>query len=278
MAPRLVVVCGPDRAPALPQIWARFALAGCVRVGRGGTSDVDAPTFATLAESLSAADAVAVLSPYRGLAADLAECRRQGLPVAVAGPPTAEAADGDFAPGRWRHSPAMDTVDEVRRSAAFGRPVYLRHVTGGGSGWLNAWWATLEALEAATCLLDAAPERLWIGASASGGRWHVTATLVVAGGASAQLVVTPAPAPGDEVMLLGTGGLVQVDSGSDASHLRRAGGEQRLAVPAAWPDAEWIAAALDGPGEARLSRGTRAKVQRALRNAVRQGALVPVLP
>ena len=277
MADGLVVVCGPDRAPALESIAASHGLAGWVRAGRSVRTSIEAPRLDSLAEGLDRASAVAFLSPYRGLAGDLETCRRRGVPVVAAGPATPRADDPEYAPGRWRHSQVHASVDGVRKRPSFGRPVYLRLVIGGGgAGPLGAWWGLLEALEGALELLDGPMARLRVAAVARGGRWHATATLVAEDGASAQLVVTPAPDPGEDAMLLGTGGLVHLDGTSVAAGVRDEGGERRLPIPPAWPDARWIGAALEGQRHPPIDRRTRAALHGALRRAARLGTLEPV--
>ncbi len=277
MADGLVVVCGPDRAPALESIAGSHGLAGWVRVGRPVRTAIEAPRLGSLEEGLDQATAVAVLSPYRGLAGDLERCRRRGIPVVLAGPSTARADDPEYAPGRWRHTQTWASVDGLRRRPAFGRPVYLRQVTGGGAAGLpGAWWALLEAVECARDLLDGPMARLWVGAVTRNGRWHATATLVAGAGASAQLVVAPAPDPGEDLMLLGTGGLAHVDAASAAAVRRDAGGESRLPIPPAWPDARWITAGLAGQRHPSIDRRTRAALHAALRRAARSRTLEPV--
>lgn len=277
MADGLVVVCGPDRAPALESIAASHGLAGWVGIGRPGRAAIEAPRFGSIAEGLERASAVAVLTPCRGLAGDLEICRRRGIPVVLAGPATARADDPEHSPGRWRHTPAWAGVEARRGSPDFGRPVYLRlHTGGGAAGLAGAWWALLEALECALELLDGPIARMWVAAAARGGRWHATVTLAVEGGASAQLVAAPAPDPGEDIMLLGTGGLVHVDGNSAAAVVRGAGGERRLAIPPAWPDARWIGAALEGQRHTPIDRRTRAALHAALRRAAGGGTLEPV--
>ena len=279
MADGLVVVCGPDRAPALESIAATHGLAGWVRVGRSVRTTIAAPRFDSLAEGLEQASAVAVLSPYRGLAGDLERCRQRRIPVLAAGPPTAGADDGEYAPGRWRHSQTHASVDRLRKRPSFGRPVYLRQVIGGGAaGLLGAWWGLLEALEGAVELLEGPMARLWVAAVARNGRWHATATLVAENGASAQLVITPTPDPGEDVVLLGTGGLVHVDGTGVAAGVRDAGGQRRLPIPPAWPDARWIDAAVEGRRHSPIARRTRAALHGALRRAARGGTLESVRP
>ena len=276
MVDGLVVVCGPDRAPALESIAGSHGLAGWVGVGRPGRPAIDAPRFGSLQEGLEEAAAVAVLSPYRGLASDLEICRQRGIPALLAGPAAARADDPEHSAGRWRHSQSWRSVDGVRRRPAFGHPVYLRQVIGGGNGGLaGAWWALLEALEGALELLDSPMSRLSVGAVARGGRCHATATLVVENGASAQLVVTPAPDPGEDLMLLGTGGLVHVD-GTGAAERRDSRGGRSLPIPPAWPDAGWITETLAAPCRPSLDRRTRAAVHLALGRAARGRALEPV--
>lgn len=276
MADGLVVVCGADRAPALESIAASHGLAGWVGIGRPGRPAIEAPRFGSTPEGLERASAVAVLTPYRGLAGDLEICRQRGIPAVLAGPAAARADDPEHAAGRWRHSRSWSSVDGVRQRPAFGRPIYLRQVIGGGNGGLlGAWWALLEALEGALELLDSPMSRLSVGAVARSGRCHASATLAVESGASAQLVVTPAPDPGEDLMLLGTGGLVHVD-GTGAAERRDSGGGRSLPIPPAWPDAGWIAEALASPRRTSLDRRTRAAVHLALGRAARGHRLEPV--
>lgn len=279
MADGLVVVCGPDRAPALESIAASHGLAGWVRAGRSVRTSIEAPRFDSLDEGLEAASAVAVLTPYRGLAGDLEICRQRGIPAVLAGPAAARADDPEYAPGRWRHSQTHASVDGLRSRPSFGRPVYLRQIIGGGAaGLLGAWWGLLEAVESAFELLDGPVARMRVGAAAHNGRWHATATLVAEDGASAQLVVTTSPDPGEDLMLLGLGGLIHVDGTSVAAGVRDAGGQRRLPIPPAWPEADWIAAALEGQRHPPLGRRTRAALHGALRRAARLGTLEAVRP
>ena len=282
MAARVLVLCGRDRAAALPEIAARLDVVGLVRVGRAYRSPIDAATVAAPTAAASAAglevDAVVVLSPYGSMADDVAAYRAASLPVLMAGPLPAGATTGTVEGGRWRHIAAARGALEIRRRPAFGRAVYLRHVIGGGNGLLPAWWALLESLEAAAELLDDSVARLWIGAVTRRGRWQVTATAIAAHGASAQLVVAPTPDPGDDLLLLGTGGLVQTDGAGSAATVRDDRGSRGLAVPDPWPDADWIEASLATtdapPGDPRPAR----TILTALRRAARSGRLqsVPV--
>ena len=127
-APRVVVVCGAERTAALAGVRGPLDVVACVAGRRRGPADL--PTAPSVADGLAhGVDAVVVLTPYRGLAADVALCRARGVAIACAGPVPDSGHDDSYAPGRWRFAPALRRLGEVGARPAFGRPVYLRVIS-----------------------------------------------------------------------------------------------------------------------------------------------------
>lgn len=277
-APRVVVVCGAERCAALAGVRGPLDVVACVAGRRPGPADL--PREASVADGLArGVDAVVVLTPYRSLAADVALCRARGVAIACAGPVPDTGDDVCYAPGRWRFTPALRRLGELGARPAFGRPVYLRVVSGGAVGALQAWWGLVDGLDAAVGLLGAPLARLWIGAARRGNRWHGSATAMTRNGATAQIAVVPAPGPGDEAILLGTGGLVSVETGDTGLVVLADDGIHQVRPSTAWPDGGWAEAALCAP-EPRpspaLDAAARRSVLAALRLAARSGRLQPV--
>lgn len=277
-----IVVCDPLRAAALPGM-ARQLPVACV-VTTGGRLTTDLPVAPSVADALNAgASRLVALSPYRGLAEDVALCQQRGLGVLLAGPlpttrsVTADAATADYLrhcdAGRWRHQAALDRLQQTCVQAAFGAPVFLRHMCGGGSGVLGLWWNALESLELAAAILGL-PQRLIVCASRGRGRWHASLTVISAANTTAQLIVTPTAMPGDDTMALGTGGLVWHESAREGVLEQSDAGARLFAGMGGhsdpWPDGSWATAAADA-SIAGVPAHMRLNLLHTLRLAVRSG-------
>ena len=267
----VVLVCDPLRAAALPGIARHLPVAGVVSTGRRLSTDFIC--FDDVRQALDAGgDGLVVLSPYRGLIQDIEFCLSRDIRVITAGP--ASGAHLDLcAAGRWRFQPALARLIEAQARPAFGSPVFLRHFGGGGCSLLGLWWATLEGLELAAHVLGT-PRQLWVAANGGRGRWHANITAISETNAAAQLGVTPTAMPGDDVMLLGTGGLLWHEGARDAVIHQADDGARLISDDAAWPDGPWAAAALAGVDAARHSAvhaTTRLELLTVLRAAARSG-------
>jgi hypothetical protein len=263
-------------------------LAGCVEIsailspGRSRWHRPPAPVFSRLDELLAAQTprACCFLWPYAGLKKDLASCLEHQLPALSAGPVDLPPSPLWQWGGQHHHSPLFRAALAQRQSPAFGAPVYLRRVVGGGGTRLSAWWAACQLLAEARELLGAELAELQLAACREGRRHHLALSAAFAGRATAHLVVAPAYfAPGGDLTLLGSGGLVFADSAPNTPLLVSDGGAQLHPPAFLHPEPAWVAefvGRLDRPapaGEAQLEL----QVLRALRQALRQQQLVPVV-
>lgn len=284
-----IVVCDALRAAALPGVARQIDVASVVSTGGRLTSDL--PMSADVAAAMEGgATELIVLSPYRGLAEDVALAQQHGLRVLLPGPlPTARTVPADHvasdraiasAVRRWRFQPALARLCQTCAQPAFGSAVFLRHVSGGGNSVLGLWWSALESLEL-TAAVVGAPRRITVCASRGRGRWHASLTVVCASEATAQLVVTPTAMAGDDSMALGTGGLVWHESAREGL-VEQSDAGARMVLSAGndpWPDGPWVAACLQQTtidGKARqpsagIAEAVRLNLLHTLRLAARSG-------
>lgn len=229
-------------------------------------------SYRTLAALLDAhaVGAVVFLRPYTRLAVDLAECDRRGLGSLAAGPVSAFPLRRCGGQHRW--APLIRQAQVQAQRPTFGRPVYLRRVSGGGTDFDLAWWSACLLLDEARLLIGAAPDSVQVAASRAGGRHHLILSVAYANGAHAHLVVAPHYfSPSTDLTLLGSGGLLFSDPPANlpvAVHARGA----RLHQPAfLHPEPGWIRAYLAGehrepdPADLELHHQLRTVLRRALR-------------
>jgi hypothetical protein len=266
---RITLLCDRSRLPAL----SAFSSSGheVAVVGPAGADGL--PRRASVAAAIDhGTDAVVALSPASGRGDDAAAARAAGVPFVSAGPPAGGPPTDDspvWIPGRWRFTPALGSLLTARQRPAFGRPVYLRHVAGGGN-LLATWWALLESLDLARDLLGPLAQQT-LTATHRRGRWHAALTVRAENGAVGQLLSQPAPVPGDDVLLLGAGGLLWGEGARDASIETSPAGSRLLDDPDAWPDAAWIDHALSVDVAATTDLAPAFALRKALRRAGRSG-------
>lgn len=227
------------------------------------------PTLAALLDT-HPVEAVVFLRPYTRLAADLAECDRRDLGSLAAGPVSASPRRRWGGQHRW--APLIRQAQVQAQRPAFGRPVYLRRVSGGGTDFEFAWWSACLLLDEAHLLIGAAPDSVQVAASRIGGKFHLVLGAAYPNGAHAHLVVSPHYfSPSTDLTLLGSGGLLFSDPPTNLPVAVHARGT-RLHQPAfLHPEPAWIRAYLAGehpePDPADLGRHhqLRAVLRRALR-------------
>ena len=251
-------------------------------------ADVDAALAST------AAAAVCLLTPNHVTFESIRQLVAAGVDVLCAGPPPAtsgqwtkleQAAVAGGARlrvgGRERHAPTLQRLRQLGASAAFGEPVYLRAVAGGGTSVQNGWWSLCELYASACWLLRSTPARACIGATRSGrSRLHITMTLAMRNRANAQLAVTPARiASFADSWMLGSGGSLS-NHGDDGDILVTRDGRRRSlgADPETLAEPGWIADFADGSEAAGVwpdtsTRSACNSLLKALRRALRDGGL-----
>lgn len=153
------------------------------------------------------------LSPYRGMASDAARLVEMGVDVRTAGP----------LPGRTgylsmsivdihRSDPGFRAILETSRHADFGEPVYLRLISSPGGGKWPKWWCVFQSCRKAAALLDSPLRRVYVAATGTGSRLHVSITLKTHQDSTGHLLVSPSGSRlQDDLFLVGTGGTLADD-------------------------------------------------------------------
>lgn len=214
------------------------------------------PVFGDLDAALRAIPATCVCfaAIHRDLATEVQTCVDRGLQVLALGPPDipsdqyarladqAQSNGVTLTWGGWQVScAAVQQVLCQSQQDGFGEPVYLRCVAGGGGSALSAWWSAREMLAVARVLLDADLQEVWIAATRAHRAYHAVVTAVAANSASAQLVIAPRGFAGRlDMLLLGTGGLLEINGGDQAVSM----GPPPPGLPAEAPgpvEASWLA-------------------------------------
>jgi predicted dehydrogenase len=184
---------------------------------------------------------------------------------------------------RYRFSRLHQALQAQVRNPAFGNPVYLRQVRGGGHGLLSAWWSACEALDQARTLLGAPLRELLVAASRQGSQHHVVLTVSAANQSNAQLAIAPVHLPiNHDITLLGSGGLLFSDGVSNSSPIVHEKGLQLQPHTDQYPEPAWLVDFLGqlGGGENPLpdwpTLNLNNRMLRAIRLALREGQPVRV--
>jgi predicted dehydrogenase len=295
---RLGLVADPSQLEVVRTLSSSFEDIGIFNPTRSRFAPRSFPVFADLEVLLREVDPTlcCFLSPYTRMGQDLMTCIDRRVHVLSAGPfsltrqafeETCQAARESRVyvetRGRHRCSRVNNALLDESARPGFGRPVYLRLVTGGGVGLLSAWWAACEGLAQAEGLLRAAIADLRVTAIKTGRRHHVTLTSQMDNRALAQLVVAPVRMLlGGDLTLLGTGGLLSGDSIQNATPVIKEGGTELHSHAAFCPDPDWVrdfAQRIERSEPALPDWETlsfQRRVLRAIRQAVREGRPVRV--
>ena len=250
----VVLVAQADQQELLQAICSRIEIAGVFNPSRAHLAEAPVPVLADRTELMARARICCFLFPYPDLKQDLITCLEQGIHVLSAGPVAFSRRGFDLAcqlarqhrlnlhlGGRHLFSLLFQTFSEQSRKPAFGNPVYLRHVRGGGNGLLPAWWATCEALALAQSLLSSNPQKLYITASRKGRQHHVALTGAMDNKANTQLVVAPVHPPlHHDIILLGSGGMLSSDTLANAPLLMGQNHVELQPHPALYPEPDWL--------------------------------------
>ncbi len=267
------LIAHPSQAPVLRALARLYPDTAVCCLWRGAFPGVGLPVFRTLPDLLAthAPGALCVLQPYPRLTAQLVNCLDQGIRVLSAGP-----SEGLPTP-RWQwgnqhlYSPLVLQALAQRRSAAFGEPVYLRRMVGGGTGLLPAWWAACQVLAEAWELLGPDPTWAQVAARRAGRSVHVVVSLSFANGANAHLSVAPCYfSPSADLTLLGSGGLVFSETAGNTPVVVRSVGAELHPPPYLFAETAWISAFLadELPPLAPALAGLQMKLLPALRRSL----------
>ena len=154
------------------------------------------------------------LSPYRGMAADVARLMDSGVDVRTTGPLPVRSRDLHPPIAELHRSdPNFRVMSEASRHTDFGDPVYLRIISSPEGGKWSKWWCAFRSCRMASALLDAPLRRIYVAVAGKAARMHVTITLKTDRNSTGHLLVAPnvSRLQGD-LFLLGTGGTLTDDS------------------------------------------------------------------
>ena len=187
--------------------------------------------------------AICILTPFSGMDDFIREAARSGARILTSGPldmtrrkreslrellrerdDQLTQANGVLTSSLHRSLRAQRDRDE------FGKAVYVRIVSGGGTDGLTAgWWKLWALLEQSLDLLHSPLQKLTVVASRAGRKLHATLSVTVSSRASALVSVLPCDlASGSEILLLGTGGTVSSQAHFNAIPVYPSGGRPSL--------------------------------------------------
>jgi predicted dehydrogenase len=254
-APPIALVAGAAHKEAVQALCESVEIAGVMNLGRTRLDIGSIPVFDDLGVVLQhvASGVCCFLTPYAALKRDLFRCVEKGVHVLSAGSAAISRTEHDHlgeiaaknrvrvaAGGQFRFGNHYRTMHQQCRKSSFGQPVYLRHLRGGGGGLLPAWWAAGDAVDMAVDLLDADLRFLLAAATKDRSRHHLALTAGI-GAATAHLLVAPAHLPlNQELMAVGTGGVVASEALSSSSIVVRADGLHLHPHGGQFPEPAWL--------------------------------------
>lgn len=292
--PRAVLVIRPDQVALIDRLSPYLAIVGVHAPTKKRIERWSLPFSSGLDDMLKRGkpDICGLFTPYAGMGEDALRCIEQSVHLAAPGPVSdtpgraetllARAAANGIrvhCGGSYRFDRLFQTIHRQRQDAAFGRPVFLRFMSGGGINARRAWWSACEALERAEALIGEALQALCVTAVTLNRVWHVTLTAAFQNGASAQLGVAPVMPPcNHDAMLLGTGGMISYDSAINTSGVLSRTGWRPVPPYGYEAEAAWFVDCASrmaaDQNTAILERGRR--IREAIREACRQRGPVSV--
>ena len=211
---------------------------GGSRTDAGAGTDGDGAALEPLREAIEKYRPrnVMVLSPYRGMTADVARLMENGVDVRTAGPLPATSRDRrPSITEMHRSDPGFSAMLEASRHADFGDPVYLRMVASPEGGKWQRWWCVFQMCRKAAALLDSPLRRAYVAAAGKAPRLHVSITLKTVRNSTGHLLVAPSGAGlQDDLFFLGTGGTLSDDPLLNQPGMYGQSNYRMLSRPAQW--------------------------------------------
>ena len=217
---------------------------GGSRIDAEGDTDGDGAVLETLREAIEKYRPrnALVLSPYRGMSADVARLMENGVDVRTAGPLPATSRDRrPSITEMHRSDPGFSAMLEASRHADFGDPVYLRMVSSPEGGKWQRWWCVFQMCRKAAALLDSPLRCVYVAAAGEAPRLHVSLTLKTVRNSTGHLLVAPSGAGlQDDLFFLGTGGTLSDDPLLNQPGMYGQMNYHMLSRPAQWRLAELL--------------------------------------
>lgn len=295
--PSIALVASASQKESVQVLCAELEIAGVMNLGRTRLDIGSIPVFDNLSVVLQhvASGVCCFLTPYSSLKRDVFRCVEQGIHVLSAGPIgltrpehsklvelTEKRGVCVATGGIFRYGNHYGSIREQSRKPAFGDAVYLRHIRGGGHGLLPAWWATWDAVDMSLDLIGAELRFMLASTTKDRSRHHVAVTASI-GKATAQLLVAPAFLPlHQELLLLGSGGIVSTEGAASSSLVVRQDDIHLHPHTGQFPEPAWltsfvaqsVGSGASTPSWEEIVRQTN--LLRAMRRALRTSALTAV--
>lgn len=252
---RIALVAAPSQQDLIAAIAARLPVTGLFNPTNRPCKNNSLRLYSTFDELLHEAEICCFLIPYASLGKDLQRAVESGIHVLCAGPPSLSLRAGEQLcqnaiqsgtrlawGGQFRHTILHQTLEDQVHQTAFGSPVFLRLVRGGGDSLLAAGWGAYQALEQTAVLLQTPIAELHVAGIGRQRRFHFALTVATTSGATAQLVVAPYhPSPVPDISLLGTGGLLSSTEYASLPARSAHSGISPASYPQPLAEPDWLA-------------------------------------
>jgi predicted dehydrogenase len=187
-------------------------------------------------------DAVFFLFPYSGMEKDMLACVERSRNIVLAGPaPCAPHRFEEIVEKAAHHrarlyalsanlyAPGFQRIFREIRTEDFGRTVYYRHLSGVARGLLNGWWNMIRMMEMREEGTGRSPVSVFLSAQKQGSVWLMVAMIRTADGGNAHLVYAPhLPGSADDLLILGSGGMILYEGARNHPAIYRTDGTIRL--------------------------------------------------
>jgi hypothetical protein len=221
---RLALALPPTDHPLLSTLSAHCDIAALLWPSVQPVDQISIPAFTKTSALLEAAapEACVFIQPYPDAKLDALALLAAQIPVYSVGPldfspndtatlTRSQSPSRYICGGLFKHDPKHTELMRQCNNVDFGRGVFLRATTGGGTSLLRAWWQLDALLNQSMDLFGSNKGSLYLSAQQSDSNFHLNLQINFSNGAHAQLTVAPTQlGPAPDLLLLGSGGLLSL--------------------------------------------------------------------